>query len=308
MKFTKLHYYSQSALLALIPRVLFRHWANKRLAEYSQQESSDIQTRVDYYNKLEQTFTLDNEAIAIKDFKKNGGTTYFLDMLKVIKGFNAKFRFHVLNGDIQFIPERPSFLKSRPIADNNQNGVVLKLNAVRHFNFVDDKRAFKDKKPMAVWRGIGKKRHRQVVIQQYYQHPLCDIGQTKPINGDPWEKGFLSIEQQLEYKYLVSIEGNDVASGLKWAMSSNSLVLMAKPKFETWFMEGRLEPNVHYAEVKADYSDLIEKMEYYNEHPEAAEAIIANAHQWVDQFRDQKRERLISLLVAKKYFEKSGQM
>ncbi|MDW2078468.1 lipopolysaccharide A protein, partial [Vibrio sp. 1863] len=36
--------------------------------------------------------------------------------------------------------------------------------------------------------------------------------------------------------------------------------------------------------------------------------IINNAHAWVDQFRNQKRERLISLLVAKKYFEKSGQM
>ncbi len=61
-------------------------------------------------------------------------------------------------------------------------------------------------------------------------------------------------------------------------------------------------------EVADDYSDLIEKMEYYIAHPEEAESIIKNAHAWVGQFRDQKRERLISLLVAKKYFEKSGQM
>ncbi|MDW2127345.1 glycosyltransferase, partial [Vibrio sp. 2033] len=61
-------------------------------------------------------------------------------------------------------------------------------------------------------------------------------------------------------------------------------------------------------EVANDYSDLIEKMEYYIAHPDEAENIINNAHAWVDQFRNQKRERLISLLVAKKYFEKSGQM
>ncbi len=118
----------------------------------------------------------------------------------------------------------------------------------------------------------------------------------------------MSIEEQLTYKFLLAIEGNDVATNLKWAMSSNSLVLMSKPTCETWFMEGRLEAGIHYVEVADDYSDLIEKMEYYIAYPEKAESIIKNAHAWVDQFRDQKRERLISLLVAKKYFEKSGQM
>lgn len=49
-------------------------------------------------------------------------------------------------------------------------------------------------------------------------------------------------------------------------------------------------------------------MDYYLSHPEEAEAIIQNAQQWVAQFKDTKRERLISLLVAQKYFQKSGQM
>ncbi|WP_329347151.1 glycosyl transferase family 90, partial [Vibrio natriegens] len=117
-----------------------------------------------------------------------------------------------------------------------------------------------------------------------------------------------SIEEQLNYKFLLAIEGNDVATNLKWAMSSNSLVIMSKPRYETWFMEGRLQAGIHYVEVKADYSDLIEKMEYYIAHPEEAEAIIQNAHEWVEQFKNPQREKLISLLVAKKYFEKSGQI
>jgi hypothetical protein len=35
--------------------------------------------------------------------------------------------------------------------------------------------------------------------------------------------------------------------------------------------------------------------------------IIRNAHDFVSQFRDKKREDLISLLVLKKYFRMTGQ-
>jgi spore maturation protein CgeB len=55
--------------------------------------------------------------------------------------------------------------------------------------------------------------------------------------------------------------------------------------------------------VKDDFSDLEERLTYYIEHPEEAEAIIQHAHEYVDQFRDEAREKLISLLVLKKYFD-----
>ena len=91
-------------------------------------------------------------------------------------------------------------------------------------------------------------------------------------------------------------------------MSSNSIAVMPRPLFETWFMEGRLIPNYHYIEVKPDFSDLLERMDYYSAHPEEAEAIIKHAHEYVDQFRNSRRERLISLLVLKKYFMGVGQI
>ena len=68
-------------------------------------------------------------------------------------------------------------------------------------------------------------------------------------------------------------------------------------------MEGKLIPNYHYIEVKEDFSDLEERLQYYIDHPEEAEAIIQHAHDFVDQFRDKEREDLISLLVLKRYFE-----
>ncbi|HAS8547337.1 TPA: lipopolysaccharide A protein [Vibrio vulnificus] len=310
MKESKFPYYFSNALSMLIPRFVYRAQAKRLLSTLTEAEKQYCLERVNYYNKCEQSFSVDSREQSyakIGDFKKTKGWTYFFDTRQVIRYFPSEFTFNYINGDVTHIPNVPSFIKSRPIHGDNQNSIVLKLNQIRHFKFVDDEMSYRDKKDMVAWRGVGFQPHRQTVIHAFYDHPLCDIGQTRPQEGQPWEKGFMSIEKQLQYKFLLCIEGNDVATNLKWAMSSNSLVIMSKPKYETWFMEGRLQAGVHYVEVKEDYSDLIEKMDYYLEHEQEALAIIANAHQWVEQFKDLKRERLISLMVADKYFQLSGQ-
>ncbi|UWZ97306.1 glycosyl transferase family 90 [Vibrio splendidus] len=307
MSFRKFKYYLSNSLQVLAPNTIRRTLANNLIQ--TTPLDSYVQDRVNYYNKVNVPFELpESESTHVGEYKKTGGTTYYFDLLKVIKGFNPTLKFSYLNGDIRHVPEQPTFVKSRPIGSDNHNSILLKLNAIRHFTFINDSLSYREKKDMAVWRGIGIQLHRKVVIEQFYNHDMCNIGRTKPLEGMPYEKAPMTINEQLKYKFILAIEGNDVATNLKWAMSSNSLVIMSKPKYETWFMEGRLQEGVHYVEVKDNYSDLIEKMEYYIAHSEEAESIIKNAHIWVEQFRDQKRERLISLLVAKKYFEKSGQM
>lgn len=44
-------------------------------------------------------------------------------------------------------------------------------------------------------------------------------------------------------------------------------------------------------------------MDYYTSHPDEAQAIIDHAHEYVEQFKDKKREEIISLLVLDKYFK-----
>ena len=46
-----------------------------------------------------------------------------------------------------------------------------------------------------------------------------------------------TIRRLLEYKAIIMLEGNDVASGLKWALLSQSLVLMPLGKHTSWAME-----------------------------------------------------------------------
>lgn len=122
-----------------------------------------------------------------------------------------------------------------------------------------------------------------------------------------YHKQFMSVDEQLNYQFVVSVEGVDVATNLKWIMASNSLCLMRRPRFETWFMEGTLVPGYHYVQLRDDHSDLLENVEYYRQHPNEAEAIIANANRYVAQFMDSKREELIALLVVEKYLQLSDQ-
>lgn len=300
-------YYLLNTLSLIVPRVLFRLISPLKLRSTSAINDGAIQERVNYYNKLAATDFSSQPSTAISKHRKTGGTTYFFDLRNVLKYFPSHFRFTAVIGDVTIIPEQPSFVKSRPIAGDNQNSVLLKLNKIRHFNFIEDKTPYQEKKAMVAWRGVGYQPHRVTVLKQFHDNPRCNIGQTKPHRNDPWEKEMMSIEEQLQYKFLLCIEGNDVATNLKWSMSSHSLCFMSKPKFETWFMEGRLQAGIHYVELKDDYSDLIEKMDYYLAHEDEALSIIKNANDYVEQFKDEKREQLISLLVAQKYFKQTGQ-
>ncbi|PJC86877.1 lipopolysaccharide A protein [Vibrio sp. HA2012] len=312
MRLNRFFYYIFSFLFFLIPPALLRWYCRNRLAEQNLHNTYYIMKRVNYYNKLRSTFTVDTHMTMVEKYRQTGGSAYYIDLYKVIKCFPDSFRFHYINGDVVDVPEVPSFLKSRPISDTNSHSVLLKLNRVRHYNFIRDKIRFQDKKPMAVWRGDGFRQNRRDLVRKFKDHPWLDVARVdiKKASVDDDISHFarkMTVSEQLNYKFIISLEGKDVATNLKWIMSSNSVCIMPKPKYETWFMEGKLKAGVHYIEVKDDYSDLLQKMNYYLEHEEEALDIIANANSWVEQFKFPRRERLISLLVAQKYFEKSGQ-
>jgi hypothetical protein len=180
---------------------------------------------------------------------------------------------------------------------------------VRHFTFVNDKKDFRNKKNMLVSRNEVSQPHRIKFLEMYINNPLCNIGKINDDGRNPdLLKERLTLEEQLNYKFILCLEGNDVASNLKWVMSSNSLAVMPVPKFETWFMEGTLIPNYHYMLIKDDFSDLEERMEYYMNYPDEALEIIKNANQYVEQFKIRQRENILSLLVLEKYFYKTNQI
>ena len=228
---------------------------------------------------------------------------YFRDFFEYSRFFDGELKVDTAFGDNILVPSTPSITKSRPVSNGNENCVLCNLDKVRHFIFLNDKRSFDSKVSKAIYRGASYQPHRIAFLEKYYGSEWVDCGDTRrnPLKSE-WKVPLITLYDHLKYKFVISIEGNDVASNLKWVMSSNSIAVMSKPKYETWFMEGTLIPNYHYIEIKPDYSDLPERLQYYIDHPEQAKKIIQNAHEYVKQFMDKDREDLIHLLVLQKYF------
>ena len=304
----KLLYYAKRFGYNALPNVFFKHKYKTLKAFESLCDQAHLQKRLAYYFKSDESFNLTDEAVAVKDFKRTRGTGYFLDLKEFLHFFrkDAKFAYHF--GDEVHINPFPTLFKARPIGDDNSNSILFKLNKTRHFKWVNDTITFNQKKDQMVWRGGAYHALRRGFVEKLFDHPKCNVGQTnKPVENVPWQKEFLSIEEQLQYKVIFCPEGNDVATNLKWVLSSNSLCFMPKPRYETWFMEGTLQAGVHYDEVKSDLSDFDKKIEYYCKSTYEAEAIIKNANAFVKQFQNQQMEDLLCLKVLEKYTDLSGQ-
>jgi len=308
-----LYYLKNNLRWALVPNGFYRRQLDATLAELPRRADREyIERRVAYYNKLNVLTPLPQDAPSLAEhrYRFRNISTYFFDTFEYTRWFSPTLRWKHLPGDVVHVPEVASIVKSRPVAGDNARSVLLNLNKLRHFIFIKDPIPFDAKQPKAIFRGAVYRALRKRFFERVFGHPLCDIAATgaKPEAPREWLGKKLSIRDHLNYQFIFALEGNDVASNLKWVMSSNSAAVMPAPVYETWFMEGRLLPNVHYIEVKSDFSDVEERLRYYMAHPEEAKAIVRNAHDHVAQFQDPKRERLISLLVLQKYFRMTGQL
>lgn len=302
----KWKYYLMSAIREAWPKGRLRKNLQRLLDEAERRPDFEYLTqRRDYYCRLTEKRPLGPEAVPISALKVQKPKVYYHDTLRYTRWFDPNLKLQLLAGDIVHVPDTPCLVKSRPLADDLACSTLMKLDRVRHFIFVNDRLSWSEKRPMAIFRGkVGGKEARRLFMQHWFGHPLVDAGDVGRNPDKPeWKSRKLTLFEQLQFKFIMAIEGNDVASNLKWIMSSNSIAVMPKPTCETWFMEGKLKPGYHYIEVKPDFSDLEEKINYYLEHPEEAEAIISHAHEWVEQFRDEKREDLISLMVLRKYLD-----
>lgn len=115
----------------------------------------------------------------------------------------------------------------------------------------------------------------------------------------------LHMKDILSYKGIVILEGNDVSSGLKWALLSSSVVLMPEPFFTSWAMEELLEPWIHYIPIERDFSDLDEKVIWMIRHDAEARRISDRATLWIKDLvfhpRANEEEALIFRGILDRY-------
>jgi hypothetical protein len=209
--------------------------------------------------------------------------------------------------------------------------ILLKLNSIRHFGWMThplivNDIPFSSKKSMVFWRGNAtgygfgnnipyRSVSRETLVKTYAHSPFpfLDIGLSFPKNFlkdsessenlKYYSKSNVSLEDQLQYKYILSVEGNDVATNLKWIMASNSLVMAPIPQIESWFLESRLIPYVHFLPLKDDFSDLVGKYDWAERHPQECEKMVMNAKTYVKPFLDQEKELEVQKQVMMYYLD-----
>jgi hypothetical protein len=136
---------------------------------------------------------------------------------------------------------------------------------------------------------MANERCRLVLLAGKLQSPIVDAGLTSmgrsglnaTIEGVNMVRGKLSMKAQLRCKAIIMLEGNDVASGLKWALLSNSVVIMRPPTVTSWAMEELLEPWVHFIPLDSDLADVEEKVQWVLDHDEESRQIAVRGSLWM---------------------------
>lgn len=179
--------------------------------------------------------------------------------------------------------------------------ILWKLESSRHFgplqSTLKQDIPWEHKKDRAFWAGemtghvvgdtnVAKCRSNQRCrfVLQHAKSPFIDCWLTKQssltsnvVNGTTLIAKPVDIKYIQTYKVIISLEGNDVASGLKWSLLSESVVLMPTPTQTSWAMEELLEPWVHYVPMSRDGSDAEERVKWVLSNDEEARRIAERA-------------------------------
>jgi len=220
-------------------------------------------------------------------------------------------------GDSVRFKDTPCFIKAKKI-NSNDYSVLLNLNTERHTGMLKDipniDIPFNKKINSVLWRGTdtayndNDKRNEIILKYQNSENTNIDIKITKFVNKRDLSKYTIAkkmnIGEMLKYKFLLSLEGNDVATNLKWILLSNSVVLMAKPTKCSWFMEDMLIPFTHYVPLNDDCTNIEEMYNWCMDNLDKCKVISKNATIFMKKFLNEENEKYIMNKVLKEYFNK----
>jgi hypothetical protein len=96
---------------------------------------------------------------------------------------------------------------------------------------------------------------------------------------------WLSLQEQSEYKYILTLEGHVAAYRLSYELSSGSLILLAKSKWTMWYYAGMgFEAYTHYVPIEEDLSDLVERVQWCVKNDDKCRKIARNARSFYERY------------------------
>jgi len=128
-----------------------------------------------------------------------------------------------------------------------------------------------------------------------YPHNLEYISTNR---YSPLDKSMLSFIDLKKYKYLIDLPGHTYSTKMYSFLHSKRVIFKLKNvnKEYEFYWEKYLEPNVHYIEIKEDFSDLIEKYNYLENNLDVCSQIINNCQKLINN--ELSQENLVDIFLS----------
>jgi hypothetical protein len=182
------------------------------------------------------------------------------------------------------------------------------MNEIDEFNVDWD-----EKKNMCIWRGNvvnGSHRNffnpenkldinpREYFVKLYKKNNFIDMN---------YENINTSIADQIEYKYILDIDGwSNTWDGTIWKLYSGSVLLKVKSNWQQWYYD-ELKEWIHYIPIENDFSDLNDKIKWCKNNDDKCKKIVENARKFVNEKLNLKYVNNKIIKKVKKYLQLTNQ-
>jgi len=150
-------------------------------------------------------------------------------------------------------------------------------------NLINDDSPYKNNKIGDFGFLKGKTKPRRLhFIRLSKKHPLIleYISTHRYNKRDPTMISFIDMKK---YKYLIDLPGHTYSTKIYSYLHCKRVIFRVKCRKQTHFYwEKQLKPNVHYIEIKEDFSNLISQHKYIEDNPDIYAKIVANCQELIN--------------------------
>lgn len=117
----------------------------------------------------------------------------------------------------------------------------------------------------------------------------------------------LSLQEQSNNKYILTLEGHVAAYRLSYELSSGSVILLVDSQWKMWYYQF-LFPYIHYVPIKSDLSNLQDQINWCQQNDFKCQLIASNAKRFYDSHLGQKgildflQKELVELVTTTGYY------
>jgi hypothetical protein len=246
--------------------------------------------------RLRRLNTRDREYLELvrKVYPNINSTTYF----------RTCFYDNIFNSEGQFL-----ISYNRPY--NSSTSVLFPLDGYHNpkiFENIYLSKPFKNKNSTLIWRGATtgpilkshgspEKNNRFEIVSRFANSSSkMDLGFTDIFQIEntslieiitKYKKTRINIVELLDFKYILCMEGNDLATNFIWVLASKSCPFHTYPfTSESIYFGTGLYPWEHFVPVAIDGHDLEEKLDWCLKNFKACEKIAINGFEYMKPYRD----------------------